>query len=112
MNRFYDAPASEHIQQKLRMAASELNVADPTPFVGPLIDRTFRLPLGADEYAGNTLTPGAVPLEPSFSEDEPDSLRFTIVPLSPAAPAGSRRDEATREARRLVGPCFGSDALK
>src|SRR6185369_2009568 len=46
------------------------------------------------------------------SEAEPNLLRFTIEPLGPGASPVSRRDEATREMRRLIGPLFGNDALR
>jgi hypothetical protein len=39
-------------------------------------------------------------------------LRFTIEPLGPHAPPVARRDEATREMRRLISPIFGRDALR
>ncbi len=39
-------------------------------------------------------------------------LRFTIEPLGPDASPVARRDEATREMRRLVAPLFGRDALR
>jgi hypothetical protein len=53
-----------------------------------------------------------VPYEPSFSEAEPGTLRFTIEPLGPNASPVARRDEATREMRRLISPIFGRDALR
>src|SRR6185295_7470856 len=59
----------------------------------------------------NSLVPGAAPLEPSFSELEPKVLRFTVEPLGPFAGAVDRRDESTREMRRLVRDFFGRDAL-
>jgi hypothetical protein len=104
--------AADVITQRLSHAARELGTADPKNFVGSLINRSFPLPAGASEYAANALTPGAVPCEPSFSEDEPRILRFTIVPLDPRSSPVSRRAEATREMRRLVGPLFGNDALR
>jgi hypothetical protein len=104
--------AADVITQRLSHAARELGTADPKNFVGSLIHRSFPLPAGASEYAANALTPGAVPCEPSFSEDEPSILRFTIVPLDPRSSPVSRRAEATREMRRLVGPLFGNDALR
>lgn len=104
--------AADVITQRLSHAARELGTADPKNFVGSLIHRSFPLPAGASEYAANALTPGAVPCEPSFSEDEPRILRFTIVPLDPRSSPVSRRAEATREMRRLVGPLFGNDALR
>ncbi len=100
------------VERSLRSASQSLGTSDPLPYVGGLIDRTF---YGADDdvsYARNALTPGAVPYEPSFSENEPDLLRFTIEPLGPNAPAVARRDEATREMRRLISPLFGRDALR
>ncbi|HEY0406406.1 MAG TPA: hypothetical protein VGC89_11810 [Pyrinomonadaceae bacterium] len=103
---------SEVVKEKLQMAARRLGAASPVPVVGTLIDRSFQLPVGAKEYAVNTLTPGAVPCEPSFFEQEPDTLRFTIVPLGPGSSPDARRNEATREMRRLVSPYFGQDALR
>lgn len=104
-------PMAAHVKQSLAQASHALGVRDPLPLVGPLIDRTFYRPDDDIAYADNRLTPGAVPFEPSFSESEPDTLRFTIEPLGPGVSPVTRRDEATREMRRLVGPLFGKDAL-
>jgi hypothetical protein len=100
-----------HVKQSLAQASRALGVRDPLPIVGPLIERTFYRPDDDVAYADNQLTPGAVPFEPSFSESEPDTLRFTIEPLGPGASPVARRDEATREMRRLISPFFGRDAL-
>ena len=100
-----------HVKQSLAQASRALGVHDPLPIMGPLIERTFYRPDDDLAYAHNQLTPGAVPFEPSFSETEPDTLRFTIEPLGPGASPVARRDEATREMRRLISPFFGRDAL-
>ncbi len=103
---------SDLVRRSLRSASHALGTRDPLPYVDGLIERTF---YGADNdfgYAQNALTPGAVPYEPSFSESEPNMLRFTIEPLGPHAPPVARRDEATREMRRLISPIFGRDALR
>jgi hypothetical protein len=100
------------VARRLQSAARQLRTADPLNFVKPLIDRSFRLPPGAPEYAANALTPGAVPCEPAFSEHEPGPLRFNLLPLASDASPVARRDEATREMRRLVGPLFGAGALR
>jgi hypothetical protein len=104
-------PLSVSVAQRLTKAAQWLHTADPTPVIRPLLDKTFFLPAGDPRYANNSLTPGAAPLEPSFSEVEPKVLRFTVEPLGPSAGPVDRRDEATREMRRLVRDFFGHEAL-
>ena len=104
-------PLSESVVRRLSMAASRMHTADPTHVIKPLLDKTFSLPAGDPRYAANCLTPGAAPLEPSFSELEPSVLRFTVEPLGPSAGPVDRRDEATREMRRLTRDFFGRDAL-
>jgi hypothetical protein len=104
-------PLSESVAQRLSVAARVMNTADPTRVIRPLLDKTFSLPAGDPRYAANCLTPGAAPFEPSFSEAEPRLLRFTVEPLGPSAGPMDRRDEATREMRRLVRDFFGRDAL-
>lgn len=104
-------PMATHVKRSLSDASRALGVRDPLPIMGSLIDRTFSRPDDDVSYADNRLTPGAVPFEPSFSEAEPDMLRFTIEPLGPGASPVDRRDEATREMRRLIAPLFGRDAL-
>jgi hypothetical protein len=105
-------PVSNLVKRSLRSASQALGTRDPLPYLDGLIDRTFYLPDDDTSYGNNALTPGAVPYEPSFSEAEPNTLRFTIEPLGPNAPPVARRDEATREMRRLVSPIFGRDALR
>lgn len=100
------------IADRLRQAARRLGTADPIPTMAGLLERTFTLPQGDPRYAGNALTPGAAPLEPSYSELQPGALRFNLQPLGPEASGVDRRDEATREMRRLVSGCFGREALR
>lgn len=104
-------PMSVAVERRLSTAAYKLGTADPVRIIKPLLDRTFSLPQGDTRYARNALTPGAAPFEPSFSETEPQSLRFTVEPLGPEASGVDRRDEATREMRRLVKHFFGREAL-
>ncbi len=102
---------SELVRERLAHAARALRVTDPSQYVGGLLERTFWLPAGDPKYADNALSPGAVPCEPRFSEETPRVLQFTIEPLAPGTSPMSRRDEATREMRRLVSPNFGRGAL-
>jgi hypothetical protein len=104
-------PMAMHVTNSIAQASKALGVRDPMPLIGPLIQRTFARPDDDVAYARNSLTPGAIPYEPSFSEAEPDTLRFTIEPLGPGASPIARRDEATREMRRLIAPLFGRDSL-
>lgn len=107
-----DARMADKIKRTVEMAARTLGTSSPLGYVGRLIDESFALPEGDPQYAVNTLTPGAVPFEPSFSEQEPRSLRFTIEPLGPGSSPALRRDQSTREMRRLVGSNFGNGALR
>lgn len=105
-------PLAVKVAQRLSQAARALNAADPTPPLGGLLQRTFPLPQGDPRYARNALTPMAAPFEPSFSESQPATLRFTIEPLGPGASGADRRDEATREMRRLVHGFLGREMLR
>ena len=106
-----DVSAAELVKRRLSTAARSLGAEDPVPLVGGLLERSFPYALGSYDYGTNTLTPGAVPVEPSFSEHESGALRFTMEPLAGASPS-SRVQEATREMRRLTNRAFGGDALR
>jgi hypothetical protein len=103
---------ADHVLRSLHSASQALGVQDPVPYLDGLIKRSFAQPDDDPRYAWNRLAPGAVPYEPSFSETEPQALRFTIEPLGPEASPMARRDEATREMRRLISPIFGRDTLR
>lgn len=105
-------PLSAKVTQRLAQAARALGAADPGPPLAGLIGRTFPMPAGDARYARNALSPMAAPFEPSFSELQPAKLRFTIEPLTPQASGADRRDEATREMRRMVGSFLGRDTLR
>lgn len=105
-------PLSDKINRNLSQWARRLHTADPTEQTGGLMSRTFVYPEGDARYGQNALTPMAAPFEPSFSEEQPNSLRFTVQPLAPEASGVDRRDEATREMRRLVGGFAGREALR
>jgi hypothetical protein len=105
-------PLAMKVKARLMSAARSLGTDNPVRHVGRLLDSTFALPDGDPRYANNALTPMAAPIEPSFSELQPNALRFTIEPLGPGASGIDRRDEATREMRRLVGEHFGREALR
>ncbi len=105
------APMSVAITRRLRRASQKLGTVDPVPLIKPLLDQTFALPEGDGKYGANALTPGAAPFEPSYSETQPDVLRFTLEPLGPDASNVDRRDESTRQMRRLVREMFGHEAL-
>jgi hypothetical protein len=105
-------PLAAKVGRRLMQAAHRLGTADPVAPIQGLITRTFSLPEGDPRYGDNALTPMAAPIEPSFSETQPGLLRFTIEPLGPGASGVDRRDEATREMRRLISGFFGREALR
>jgi hypothetical protein len=105
-------PASKLIRRRLGVAARRLDTLDPNAVVGPLIDRSFHLPIGDSRYGDNSLMPGSLPLEHSFSELDKRSLRMAMEPLGPDATPLARRNEASREVRRLVNQAYGGEALR
>lgn len=105
-------PLSRRITHRLERAARMMGARDPTGPLEGLIQRTFPYPAGHPAYAENALSPGAAPFEPSFSELQPGALRFTLEPLPPEAGPHDRRDEATREMRRLVSSFMGREMLR
>lgn len=97
---------------RLSQAAARIGTVDPVRSMSTLLKRTFPFPQGDPRYANNALTPGAAPLEPSYSELQSDKLRIDLQPLEPDASAVDRRDDATREMRRMVSDSFGGGALR
>lgn len=104
-------PLAQELQSKLTSVSRALGAADPFLPVRDLFMRTFPYPLGDPRYRDNALMPMAPPFEPSFSESQPGLVRYTIEPLPPEASAIDRRDESTREMRRLIDGHMGRDAL-
>jgi hypothetical protein len=103
--------AAEVAKSRLSIASRRLGTADPVPSLAGLLDRSFDLPIGDPRYGRNALTPGVMPLEHSWSEVQAQALRFDLEPLGPQASPISRRQEASREMRRLVSQSYGKPAL-
>lgn len=104
--------ASEVARRRLTIASRRLGAFNPVESIGGLLDRTFELPLGDPRYKQNHLTPGALPLEHSYSEVSGNALRLDMEVLGPGASAHSKQQEASREMRRLVQGHFGPQALR
>jgi hypothetical protein len=103
--------AAEVAKRRLTLASRRLGTKNPIESIGGLLDRSFDLPVGDPRYARNSLTPGTMPLEHSFSELMGTSLRFDMEPLGPDASPHARQQEAGREMRRLLSSEFGQPAL-
>jgi hypothetical protein len=108
----YAQPLSRQIKKRLMSAAQTLRTANPSEYVGHLLEDSFAYPPGDPRYAHNALQPGAAPLEAIFGAAHPRALAFNIEPLGPDASGSDRRDVASREMRRLVGENFGREALR
>lgn len=104
-------PASRLARRRLSVAARRLGTSDPVDAIGGLLDRSFELPAGDPRYLRNALAPGSMPIEHSFSELSAGALRLDMEPLGPLATAASRRQEVSREMRRLVQQHYGRQAL-
>ncbi|MEM1237643.1 MAG: hypothetical protein AAGI10_11775 [Pseudomonadota bacterium] len=102
---------SKVVRTRLATAAHKMGTADPGRYMGRALDEAFDLPAGDPRYGENALSPGAAPLEPSFSEAEPYGLRFTMEPLGPHGSPSIKKQEASRILRSMIAPCFGRDAL-
>jgi hypothetical protein len=105
-------PASQMARRRLTIASRRLGTRNPIETIGGLLDRSFDLPLGDPRYRANSLTPGAMPLEHSFSELMSNSLRIDLEPLGPGASPHARQQEVGREMRRIVPAYFGKPALR
>jgi hypothetical protein len=105
-------PASQVAKRRLSLAARRLGTRNPVEAIDGMLDRSFHLPVGDPRYGRNELTPGAFPLEHSFSEVASNALRLDMEPLGPDASPNDRAQEAGREMRRLVGQNFGNQALR
>lgn len=99
-------------KRRMSLASRRLGTTDPVPLIGGIIDRSFNLPVGDPRYGRNALLPGSLPLEHSFSEAASHALRFDMEPLGPDASPWSRRQEASREMRRIVHQVYGRQALQ
>jgi hypothetical protein len=104
--------ATDLAKHRLSIAARRLGTQDPVPLIGSLLDRSFDLPLGDARYGNNAFAPGTLPLEHSFTETSAHSLRLALEPFGPSASADSRRQEVSREMRRLVSQTYGNAALR
>jgi hypothetical protein len=104
--------AAEVVKRRLAVASRRLGTHNPVDSIGGLIDRTFDLSLGDPRYGNNSLIPGSLPLEYSFSELSGSALRLDLEPLGPHASPAARRQEASREMRSLVQRYYGRPALQ
>lgn len=78
-----EQPAAVWVRERLEQAARLYGVPHAFDGLDRIIAETFADTTGR-AYAVNQLQPGALPIEWSFSEEEPDSLRFEIQPFDPA----------------------------
>jgi hypothetical protein len=84
----------------LHRAAARLGTADPLGDVGPLIDESLAVPLGAP-LPGDALAAG-------FSEQTPDHLNFVLRAEGPGVTPADRMDLAGHALSRIVGDHFGA----
>lgn len=108
----FSQPMSHRIKSRLATAASRLRTADPSRYVGHMLEDSFSLPQGDPVYGNNPVEPGAAPLRSQFHAGRPRSLSFEMEPLGPRASGSDRCDFTTREMRRLVNDNFGPSALQ
>ena len=105
-----DQPAFANICPRVTRAAHRLGVADPlTGAMGELFQSTFTRPARDPAYRTNQLQPGALPLEWSFSEGEPDALRIELQPFDPEVRSQDRLQYTIEELFSLVTLYYGKE---
>lgn len=102
--------ASDHLRARVGAMARELGIVDLVHGeLGDLFDRTFARHVADAEYRSNRLQPGALPLEWSFSEAEPDALRIEFQPFDPTLAPGERLRCTVRALMPAVEAHHGED---
>lgn len=107
----FSQPLAQRVTHRLKRWSHQLHAADAAGDLDPLIRRTFTRD-DPSAYGRNMLMPMALPVEPSFSEAQPDMMRVTIQPLPPEAPGVDRRDEVTAAMRYFVNGLAGREAVR
>jgi hypothetical protein len=107
------ASAGRAIVAALAAAADRLGAAALPDIVGALLRDSFPLPADDRRYRTNSLLPGRIPLELSFSEAAPGALRLDLEPFGPLVSPATRREAAIawwREAAAAFGAMAVSEA--
>ena len=93
---------------RVSAAARRFGVADPLlGATRSLFLRTFARRATDPRYLDNQLQPGALPLEWSFSELDPDALRLELQPFDTERTPLDRRRDAAAELSELVRAHYG-----
>lgn len=103
-------PAFETIQASLSRFAAALGTADPVDWLGEPLRLTFQRPRYDPVYGSNKLAPGALPIELSFSETSPDSLRLDLELFDAHTPPLERFRRTVAATHSLASRCFGPEA--
>ncbi len=97
-----DLPAAAKIRARLAAAARRLDVADPSSLLERIVRSTFARPANDPLYRANQLQPGALPLEWSFSEADPDALRIELQPFDADLAPEERLSRAFTELLQVI----------
>ncbi len=108
----HSQPLANRVKSRLLKAAHSLRTADPSHYVGRVIDDSFHDPEDDPAYARNALSPGAAPIQSQFLARRPGVLSFEMEPLGPHARPADKRDFTSQKARGLLDQQFGSAALR
>ena len=98
--------ARSYLSKRLESVATSLGTVRLQKFVEPLFSKTFSLAADDPRLLNNSLAPGHLPLELSFSERQPQCLRLAIEPLLTVS-AAERQLASTETVRKLVSKHAG-----
>jgi hypothetical protein len=100
--------ASVHLRDRIEAVARGFGITDFLQGeLGSLFDQTFAHPVSNAKYPSKRLQPGALPLEWSFSEAEPDALRIELQPFDPALPGEERLWRTAEVLTRAIEEFYG-----
>ena len=101
-------PAALQAKSLLSHAARHLHTTNPASVhdLSEILDASMYLPLGDSSYQGQRL------LEPSYAENQADSLSFEMATGGPGATPLDRVETTTNAMSQVLKNHFGNEAVK
>ncbi len=106
------APGGPVALERLNRVALRLGLPGVATVVAEALREALPWPWDDPRYADNALVPGRPPLEVSFAETEPGTLRFDFEPSGPGASPMRRRERASDAVCQWIKACFAAPIVR